>query len=527
MKNDKYKLTIQNGFTITEIAVVATIIGVLTVGSVSMYSEKKRNVQWTEAESRLIVVKSALLNFVSLNKFMPCPDDPSNSNGMESRGANGVSCKVSTGLLPYKDLDLSKAEVLDSWGNDFTYIVNRDTTDNNILQPNSSACPENSACFFSNSRAPAFDLETLPMMGETVVTNMAGSTLSTSVKNFRVCNDDECDQNIEASKIVGEALIAVVVAHNENGGAKTGLKSAETKNLGSDNYFVKKNFNSNEFFDDLLITISGNELKNYYDTQLVELENDKKIPFIPPSNTIGESDRMIEGGSGNDGRFSQNIGVNVVEVLSDEDNDGDGEKDRIKFDGKGNEWVTVTFKTKVEGGWEDANANKEGRFAEYSGSNIETKDTFVVGFNNEELGVDIDGDGAIDRSDITNIDYLNEIGNDMSKSASDRVVDRARGLDIFGVDESIQNSQFSYYDEQDNSDNTWYEYESYNVKLNDEGELEMFFANFSTATDEKVTVQDLDVVLYDEPTSVPPTPDVKGIGSNSKTIDDIIRDGEL
>lgn len=521
----------QKGFTVTEVAVVAAIIGVLTIGSISIYSEQKKNVQWSEAESRLAVVKASLLNFVRMNKFMPCPDQ--DGDGLEDRKANGVACKVSTGLLPYKDLQLSLAEVSDSWGHDFTYVVNRDTTDTNVLQPNTLAdeCPENSACFFNNFQPPAFNLETMPMMGESVTSNMAGTSLSADYNNFRICNVDDCGVSAGADEIDGEALVAVIVAHNKNGNDKTELDIAEDHNLGEGNYFVQRAYSESPHFDDYLVTVSGNELKDYYSNQLVELQNEKEPPYIPPTNPDDVSDRQVSGGSGNNGRFSRNIGVNVFEVLATDTN-GDGIKDagdeRISFgENHANAMVTVTFKTKVEGGWEDANANKEGRFAEYSGGNIETKDTFVVGFNNEEMGVDTDGDGSVDRDDITNIEYLNEIGRNMSVGADDRVVDRTIGLDIFGVDESEQTNQYSYYDENDDNDNTWYEYRSYNVELNEDGELEMFFANFSTATSEKVTVQDLDVRLYNSPTSVPQRPKVKNIGDNSKTIDDIVRDGEI
>ncbi len=113
------------GFSLLEIAIVLAILGfVLTIGlkSTGAYlSAEKR--QTTVA--RLAGVDAALVNYVALQKRLPCPaDGRPGATGIEvPRLANGT-CTVAAlnnGVVPWVTLGISEAEAQDGWGNRISY----------------------------------------------------------------------------------------------------------------------------------------------------------------------------------------------------------------------------------------------------------------------------------------------------------------------------------------------------------------------------------------------------------------------
>ena len=110
------------GFSLVEIAMVMAILGfVLTIGlkSTSAYlSAEKR--QTTVA--RLAGIDAALVNYVAVQRRLPCPADGTVATGLEARtAATGVCTAMTTGVVPWVTLGLSEAEALDAWNNRITY----------------------------------------------------------------------------------------------------------------------------------------------------------------------------------------------------------------------------------------------------------------------------------------------------------------------------------------------------------------------------------------------------------------------
>lgn len=469
------------GFSLLELSVVLGIVGVLAVGSIGVYSEQRTHVLWQESQARLALVKASLLNFTKTNKYMPCPD--ATGNGLEDRV--GVACQVNNGGLPFVALGLSQAEAADSWGNPFTYAVNQSTTNALAIED----CPENSACFFNNNGAPRFDLSTLPMMNVSADNNMRGTLSAVPFSNLRVCNTAACNAASGGAVINGDALIAVVVSHNENGTQQNGLDVAEALNQDGTNYFSQQPYSEDPYFDDVLITISANELKDRYETEVVELTNGGGGG--PPVNPFANTTVGIAGGNGDDDRFASEIGVNISTGT-------------INFGSAlANQMVTLTFDAKITGGWEDADALNEGIDAEVDRrGRLETQDKFVVGLN-----ADVDQE-------------LYDIAD--ARDPDDGRVDVDRIAELMG---NPSDDQYFYYDENDDRDNTWYEYASYNVKLDENGDLKIDFAVFSTAVEEQVEVSNIEAVRYTAPTSVPTVPEVGFI--NGKKFNEIVEDGSL
>ena len=112
------------GFSLVEIAIVLAILGfVLTIGlkSTGAYLSAERR-QTTVA--RLAGVDAALVNYVALQKRLPCPAVGSSAAGVEAgRAANGT-CSVAVlnnGVVPWVTLGISEAEAQDGWGNRISY----------------------------------------------------------------------------------------------------------------------------------------------------------------------------------------------------------------------------------------------------------------------------------------------------------------------------------------------------------------------------------------------------------------------
>jgi len=105
------------GFSLLEVAIVLFIMALLlgtTLGTLTEYRDVQ-NIK--ETKKSLEEIKNALLGYVLVRGFFPCPD--TNNDGIESTG-----CSAGTeGYLPYASLGGIGEK--DSWGNHFRYRVDR------------------------------------------------------------------------------------------------------------------------------------------------------------------------------------------------------------------------------------------------------------------------------------------------------------------------------------------------------------------------------------------------------------------
>lgn len=121
------------GFSLVEIAMVLAILGfVLTIGlkSTGAYLSAERR-QTTVA--RLAGVDAALVNYVALQKRLPCPADgelqPGEANAdvevLRDTVAPAIgTCTVAAinkGVVPWVTLGITEAEAQDGWGNRISY----------------------------------------------------------------------------------------------------------------------------------------------------------------------------------------------------------------------------------------------------------------------------------------------------------------------------------------------------------------------------------------------------------------------
>lgn len=118
----------QPGFTLIEIAVVLVIMSVIlvTIGATSVGLVEVRRRDTTTQNMQK--VESALVNFVTSTKRLPCPADgsltsASANHGKERRSASGVCDAMSTGVVPWASIGITADEATDGWQSLFTYRV--------------------------------------------------------------------------------------------------------------------------------------------------------------------------------------------------------------------------------------------------------------------------------------------------------------------------------------------------------------------------------------------------------------------
>jgi prepilin-type N-terminal cleavage/methylation domain-containing protein len=124
------------GFTLTELAVVVLIVGLLLGGL--LVTLDAQNTARTNAETRLILQNAhdAVIGFAVSNGRLPCPATAI-SNGVESPATPPAPpaanpCTVTKGFLPAATLGLGPTDaqgyLLDSWNNRVRYAVSETDT---------------------------------------------------------------------------------------------------------------------------------------------------------------------------------------------------------------------------------------------------------------------------------------------------------------------------------------------------------------------------------------------------------------
>ena len=116
------------GFTLVEMAVVITLMAIFMTMGLRLLQATRDSAAWTETKARQERIKLALVGYLRGNGSLPCPD--ATPVGTAPTGVKGTSpClgALGGGVVPWKDLGLSVADVQDGWSNFFTYRVANST----------------------------------------------------------------------------------------------------------------------------------------------------------------------------------------------------------------------------------------------------------------------------------------------------------------------------------------------------------------------------------------------------------------
>lgn len=263
----------QSGYSLVEISIGLAIVGIVVGSGFSLLGAYMDNARQNATQSHLEIAKRATLDFVKINKYMPCPDSSIPTDGIEDRNQNGA-CDAKNGRLPYVNLGLSKANSSDQWNNVFVYGINSEATDLNSIQNSGK-----SASFFARNNAPVFTITTPPTENQATV-----------IENF----------NIEdtTGKLELQSMPAVIIAFNENGHGVdlencNNQVSAQkqphetincSNNQESNRKLIRHHFFKEEY-NDQFITISANEIKQQVLNDLVNIQNPKEDSgFCDPDN---------------------------------------------------------------------------------------------------------------------------------------------------------------------------------------------------------------------------------------------------
>ena len=121
--------TRSGGFTLTEIAIVLLIAGLLLGSVVSTVSTQldARNIR--ETQTRLDQVKDAIAGFAQATGRLPCPAPGTLATGAVNAGVEevtGTACTNTFGVVPWATLGVSETDV---WGRRFSYKISPEFSD--------------------------------------------------------------------------------------------------------------------------------------------------------------------------------------------------------------------------------------------------------------------------------------------------------------------------------------------------------------------------------------------------------------
>lgn len=121
-----------DGFTLVEMAMVLTIIGLLLAGLLPMISAQVEQRRMNETQHQINEIREALIGYAIINGRLPCPASPSSVDGTESFASghdatDGVCSHFYNGYIPAATLGLTGLNgnglIMDSWGNPIRYAI--------------------------------------------------------------------------------------------------------------------------------------------------------------------------------------------------------------------------------------------------------------------------------------------------------------------------------------------------------------------------------------------------------------------
>ena len=250
----QHKQAEQKGFTLLEIVIALSVMGLLTVFLANSIKTVTNHDDYQANKSFMSEVKLALLTFVQVNGYMPCPD--TDGDGRENRAA--PLCAANVGTLPYQDIGV---KAVDKWNNSLYYAVHSDASDAAQVANTASA-----ASYFNSTTARFFTLATAPVGDNPAVTGF-----------IKICSglSNNCNGATVDADRLELAAVAMVMSFGENG-AQTWSAMSPPANINllspreqvnadedADKYYwqsVGSNVQG-QTFDDQIVWLTGYDIK--------------------------------------------------------------------------------------------------------------------------------------------------------------------------------------------------------------------------------------------------------------------------
>ena len=136
--------TPERGFTLTELAVVLTIVAILLASAMYTLSAQSEQRAREDTARRLDAAKELLIGFAMVHGRLPCPASAV-SNGDESPAGGSACSNYLNGFLPaatigFRPVDAS-GYALDAWGNRIRYALASTVVEPSTGPPPSTTCP--------------------------------------------------------------------------------------------------------------------------------------------------------------------------------------------------------------------------------------------------------------------------------------------------------------------------------------------------------------------------------------------------
>lgn len=228
----------QPGFTLVEMAMVLTIVGLLLGALIPTLSAQIELQRVTETRKQLNEIQQALIGYAIINGRLPCP---ASATATEDPVGGGVCNHAYDGFIPAATLGLSTTDssgfAVDSWGNRIRYAVT----------PWPSTNPTNT-------------FTTASGLASTGISNLAqAGTPYLQVCSAASTNTSSCTAN---TALTAKPGVPVVIYSTGKNGVGSGLD--ERENTDNDQVFTSHtptpSTATNGEFDDLVIWLSANNL---------------------------------------------------------------------------------------------------------------------------------------------------------------------------------------------------------------------------------------------------------------------------
>ncbi|HYC36517.1 MAG TPA: type II secretion system protein [Usitatibacter sp.] len=248
------------GFTLIEITVVLVIIAIFLAMAAVMFrgvaAAQKRSITGT----RMATVDAALVQFVQLNKRLPCPANGTIAWNGVNPGVEVIAAGVCTGnqangVVPWVTLGLTESDATDGWERRLTYRVDEDLVETGAM--------DMSWCDPAGTGAAAGATNELC---NTACTNSALGNCTSPV-NFLTAGAG--GKGLRVQSITGTALMAppntgaayVLISHGESGGGgylNTGVLFTSTTIDGTEEQLNYANLVLRAYYvDDALTDLAG------------------------------------------------------------------------------------------------------------------------------------------------------------------------------------------------------------------------------------------------------------------------------
>ncbi len=298
----------QLGFSLIEIAVVLTVIGLLVGGAVSLFQPYVEEVKINTTQKKLDNISMALAVFAQKYGRLPCPAEanatdsssppygyPRNSNadGMgyatNPCSSGAVTSANNKGIVPFKALGLSEDNVTDSYGNLITYAVNQYLTRFNPVtrtsdNPRVHDMCRNSPRWIENgvnknlfkAYVCCADVSTGSLSaGGISIEDTAGNYSFPNITPAASSYSGNPDSPISSNAYDNQFLAFVLISHGLNGDGAYLPHSSSRRNIYLAGVREYNNYASNTSFVEGAISTATDS--NYFDDIVVFKTNDQLI----------------------------------------------------------------------------------------------------------------------------------------------------------------------------------------------------------------------------------------------------------